>query len=60
MLFFNRKPTIKLVTLPARQTVLSQVKGTAAAKTPALSSRKPDTDGSHRRMLRKVEDNRLI
>ncbi len=55
MMFFKRKPAlIKVLAVtvpkPARNTTEIVIK----------TARKPDSDGQHRRMLRTVEDNRLL
>jgi hypothetical protein len=55
MMFFKRKPAlIKVLAVtapkPARNMTEIVIK----------TARKPDSDGQHRRMLRTVEDNRLL
>lgn len=55
MMFFKRKPAlIKILAIavpkPAHYTAEIKIK----------TASKPDSDGRHRRMLRTVEDNRLL
>ncbi|MDW5313314.1 hypothetical protein [Rhizobium sp. PL01] len=55
MMFFKRKPAlIKILAIavpkPARYPAEIKIK----------TASKPDSDGRHRRMLRTVEDNRLL
>ncbi|WP_426227954.1 hypothetical protein [Pararhizobium sp. DWP3-4] len=54
MMFFKQKPLIKVLSATAPK----PVRNTAEIKIKA--TRKPDSDGQHRRMLRTVEDNRLL
>lgn len=58
MMFYNRKSVTRVVVATAiAKPVTVQP---AAVKAAATAVRKPDTDGSRRRMLRTIEDNRLI
>lgn len=55
MMFFKKKPAlIQIVsaTTPRPVRKIAEIKVKAAGK--------PDSDGQHRRMLRTVEDNRLL
>jgi hypothetical protein len=55
MMFFKRKPALIKILATA---VAKPVHNTAEIT--AKTTRKPDSDGQHRRMLRIVEDNRLL